>query len=155
MTKAETACTVPLFTKMISVCIIFNCIIGLSLNKQTNILRSISLHFFLQHCLYVSFVELLQSEFSSLVERLGFDENFVDITSLVEKSVRGNGQHESQVEVKGHTFLADRELGNFTVSEISRIKNVKCWIIKLLCANCNQLVIKRCSVYLYSTAPSN
>ncbi|XP_071845185.1 DNA polymerase iota-like [Apostichopus japonicus] len=45
--------------------------------------------------------DLLQSEFSSLVERLGFDENFVDVTSLVEKTVPGD---QSLVEVKGHTF---------------------------------------------------
>lgn len=52
--------------------------------------------------------DLLQSEFSSLVEKLGFDENFVDITALVEKTVKASGQ-QSQLEVKGHIFAPDVE----------------------------------------------
>lgn len=51
------------------------------------------------------FLELLE-EFSPLVERLGFDENFIDITDLVEKRLQqiGSGVVPADFSVSGHVY---------------------------------------------------
>jgi DNA polymerase iota len=49
-------------------------------------------------------LELLE-EFSPIVERLGFDENFVDLTEMVEKRLQQLQSDEiSAVAVSGHVY---------------------------------------------------
>lgn len=53
---------------------------------------------------YYSNLELLE-EFSPVVERLGFDENFVDLTEMVEKRLQQLQSDEpSALTVSGHVY---------------------------------------------------
>lgn len=57
-------------------------------------------------------------EFSPLVERLGFDENFVDLTEMVEKRFQQLRSDElSAVTVSGHVYNQQREFSFYLVTK--------------------------------------
>lgn len=53
------------------------------------------------------FLEILQT-YSPLVERLGLDENFVDVTSAVDELYNGT----SSAQIKGHMYPEDTSIEN-------------------------------------------
>lgn len=58
---------------------------------------------------YYFILELLE-QFSPLVERLGFDENFVDLTEMVEKRLEQFQSDDlSAVTVSGHVYKNQRK----------------------------------------------
>nr|XP_023399548.1 DNA polymerase iota isoform X2 [Loxodonta africana] len=60
----------------------------------------------------------LMEEFSPLVERLGFDENFVDITELIEKRLQQlQSEEHSSVTVSGHVYN-DQSINLHDISHI-------------------------------------
>ncbi|XP_059474131.1 DNA polymerase iota [Neocloeon triangulifer] len=59
--------------------------------------------------------ELLQSRFASLVERLGMDENFVDVSDLVKN-------HKAEGQVKGHVYSESNPAGECVCGCDQRVK---------------------------------